>query len=123
MAKLDDIKSGSRISGIVANQPVELVSVEWIGQQAINVVYRFPAAGIAETTLYRDDEARLAVEQTGRSWSFDADGALLRLVTEANRMKLAHHFDPYLAIHTRIVDQRSYSNSTAARSTLSFRSI
>ena len=36
-------------------------------------------------------------------WSFDADGELLRLVTEANRIKLAHHFDPYLAIHTSLV--------------------
>jgi hypothetical protein len=37
-------------------------------------------------------------------WSFDADGGLLRLVTEANRIKLAHYFDPYLAIHTSLVD-------------------
>jgi len=29
---------------------------------------------------------------------------MLRLVTEANRIKLAHHFDPYLAIHTSLVD-------------------
>ncbi|HCX68720.1 MAG TPA: RNA helicase, partial [Rhodobiaceae bacterium] len=44
------------------------------------------------------------VEKAGRPWSFDADGALLRLVTEANRIKLAHYFDPYLAIHTSLVD-------------------
>ena len=31
-------------------------------------------------------------------------GVLLRLVTEANRIKLAHYFDPYLAIHTSLVD-------------------
>ena len=41
---------------------------------------------------------------SGEIWSFDADGALLRLVTEANRIKLAHYFDPYLAIHTSLVD-------------------
>src|SRR5690606_34546905 len=50
------------------------------------------------------DEHRLEVEQSGRPWSFDADGELLRLVTEANRIKLAHYFDPYLAIHTSLVD-------------------
>jgi superfamily II DNA or RNA helicase len=104
MAVLEHVKNGSRIRGIVADQSVEVVSVEWIGQQAINVVYRVPNAGIAETTLYRDDEIRLAVEEHGRMWSFDADGSLLRLVTEANRIKLAHHFDPYLAIHTSLVD-------------------
>ncbi len=29
---------------------------------------------------------------------------MLRLVTEANRIKLAHFFDPFLAIHTSLVD-------------------
>ena len=104
VTKLEDVKNGSRISGIVAGQAVEIVSVEWIGEQAINVVYREPGAGIAEATLYRDNEPQLTVEQRGRMWSFDADGGLLRLVTEANRIKLAHHFDPYLAIHTSLVD-------------------
>src|SRR5690606_767157 len=75
-----------------------------IGDQAINVVYRDHNGSVAERTLYRDDEHRLGVEAKGRPWSFDADGALLRLVTEANRIKLAHYFDPYLAIHTSLVD-------------------
>ena len=95
MAKLEDIKNGSRISGIVANLLVEIVSVEWVGQQAINVVYRNPAAGIAETTLYRDDEAWITIEQFDRAWSFDANSAALRLVTEINCIKLAHNFDRY----------------------------
>ena len=78
--------------------------MEWIGEQAVNIVYRGFEGGIAETTLYRDDEHRVQLEVGGRNWSFDADGALLRLVTEANRIKLAHFFDPYLAIHTSLVD-------------------
>lgn len=89
MAKLEDIKNGSRISGIVANQSVEVVSVEWIGQQAINVVYRVPTAGIAETTLYRDDEPRLAVEQASRSLLIDADMTILRLATVGVLLKAA----------------------------------
>jgi hypothetical protein len=36
----------------------------------------------------------------GRStWSFDGDGALFRLVSEAHRIRLAHLFDPVLAVH------------------------
>ena len=80
------------------------MSVEWIGDQAINLVYRVQGSGVAETTLYRDDQARIEIDARGRVWSFDADGDLLRLVTEANRIKLAHYFDPYLAIHTSLVD-------------------
>ncbi len=104
MAVLEDLKNGAVVGGIVPGQPVEIVSVDWIGQQAVNAVYRAPGGSVAETTLYRDDEHRLAVETRGLAWSFDADGALLRLVTEANRIKLAHFFDPYLAIHTSLVE-------------------
>jgi superfamily II DNA or RNA helicase len=103
-AKLESIKNGASVCGIASAQPVQIVSVDWIGDQAINVVYRDHNGSVAESVLYRDDEHRLEVEQDGRPWSFDADGALLRLVTEANRIKLAHFFDPYLAIHTSLVD-------------------
>ncbi len=104
MTTLEDIKNGASVRGIVPGQPVEVVSVEWIGDQAINLVYRVQGSGVAETTLYRDDQARIEIDARGRAWSFDADGYLLRLVTEANRIKLAHYFDPYLAIHTSLVD-------------------
>jgi hypothetical protein len=43
------------------------------------------------------------VEQ-GRPWSFDGDGALFRLVSEALRIRLAHLFDPVLAVHTSDVE-------------------
>ena len=104
MTVLDDVKPGAMIRGVVPGHSVRIVSVDWIGNQAINLVYREPDGGVSETTLYRDDENRLGIEARGRNWSFDGDGNLLRLVTEANRIALAHHFDPYLAIHTSLVD-------------------
>lgn len=33
---------------------------------------------------------------------FDADADMMRLVSEAYRIELAHIFDPYLAVHTSI---------------------
>jgi superfamily II DNA or RNA helicase len=104
MARLEDLRNGGLVKGLIPSQPVELITVEWIGDQAVNVVYRDPNSLVSETTLYRDDEHRLELVQGGRLWTFDADGGLLRLVTEANRIKLAHYFDPYLAIHTSLVD-------------------
>lgn len=104
MQKLEGIKPGAMVVGVLPQQPVRILSVDWIGQQAINVVYRDTQGGVGETTLYREDEARLTLASSGSSWSFEADGSLLRLVTEANRIKLAHYFDPYLAIHTSLVD-------------------
>src|SRR5205085_11070439 len=50
--------------------------------------------------LYRDAESRLVIEDEARAWSFDADGKLFRLASEALRINLAHLFDPYLAVHT-----------------------
>ena len=104
MARLEELKNGAMVQGVAPNQPVELISVEWIGDQAVNIVFRDPNGPVSETTLYRDDEHRLELVQGGRLWSFDADGEMLRLVTEANRIKLAHYFDPYLAIHTSLVE-------------------
>lgn len=54
MAALEEIRNGAVVQGIIPVQPVEVVSVEWIGQQAINLVYRVQGGGVAETTLYRD---------------------------------------------------------------------
>jgi hypothetical protein len=83
MARLEEIRNGASVRGIASTQATQILSVDWIGDQAINVVYRDLNGTVAEAVLYRDDEHRLQVEVNGRPWSFDGDGALLRLVTEA----------------------------------------
>lgn len=37
-AKLEDVRNGASVRGIASAQPVQIVSVDWIGDQAINVV-------------------------------------------------------------------------------------
>ncbi len=59
---------------------------------------------MADEILYRHDEPRLEIVEAGRPWSFDGDGALFRLVAEAHRIRLAHLFDPVLAVHTSLVE-------------------
>lgn len=54
--------------------------------------------------LYRDDEPRLELVEYGRPWGFDGDGALFRLVSEAQRIRLAYLFDPLLAVHTSLLE-------------------
>jgi len=44
------------------------------------------------------------IVEIGRPWRFDGDGALFRLVAEAHRIRLAHLFDPLLAVHTSQVE-------------------
>jgi hypothetical protein len=52
----------------------------------------------------RDDEPSLELVEMGRPWSFDGDGDLLRLVSEAYRINLAWLFDSYVAITTSITE-------------------
>ena len=102
--KLEDLQRGVTVRGILPDASVEVVDVEWHGSDALTLVYRAPTGRVADEILYRHDEPRLEVATTGRSWSFDGDGALFRLVSEAYRIRLAHLFDPVLAVHTSLVD-------------------
>ena len=56
MADLEEVAPGAMIRGVIPGHAVQIVSVDWIGNQAINLVYREPDGGVSETTLYRDDE-------------------------------------------------------------------
>jgi hypothetical protein len=63
---------------------------------------RPPPGKLANQLLCRHDEPRLEVVEEGRPWSFDGDGALLRLKSEAQRIHRAPIFDPVLAVHTSL---------------------
>ena len=102
--QLERVQPGMDVGGIAGNAAVRIISIDWIGDQAISVAFRHPSSGLREIVLYRDDEPRLTSQGAQRAWNFAGDGANLRLLIEANRIALAHHFDPYLAIHTSRVD-------------------
>jgi SNF2 family DNA or RNA helicase len=102
--KLEELQPNSAIRGILSDALVTVVGVQWFGSEALELTYKTPAGRVANELLYRHDEPRLEVVEQGRPWSFDGDGALFRLVSEAQRIRLAHLFDPVLAVHTSVVD-------------------
>lgn len=104
MSKLEDIQPNASLRGIIPDTLVTVVSVQWFGSEALELTYKTPTGKVANELLYRDDEPRIEIVEQGRPWSFDGDGELFRLVSEANRIRLAYLFDPVLAIHTSIVD-------------------
>lgn len=104
MAKLEELQPNASIRGILPECAVTVVTVQWFGSEALELTYKDPAGTVGNELLYRHDEARLELVQAGRPWSFDGDGELFRLVSEANRIRLAHLFDPVLAVHTSLVD-------------------
>jgi superfamily II DNA or RNA helicase len=101
--KLEDLKAGALVQGLIPSGAVKIINIEWSGNQALNVIFEDADGSIDRRLVYRDEEHSLQIVSAGRTWSFDADGRLLRLVIEATRIKLAHHFDPFLAIHTSLV--------------------
>jgi superfamily II DNA or RNA helicase len=98
--RLEDLTPGARVLGVLPDRPVTVVAVEWHGTNAITLTYRDDGGRSDHEILYRDAESRLVIEDEARAWSFDADGKLFRLASEALRINLAHLFDPYLAVHT-----------------------
>jgi len=104
MIRLEDLQPNAAVRGILPDCLVTVVSVQWFGSEALELTYKTPAGKVANELLYRSDEPRLDLVEQGRPWSFDGDGALFRLVSEAHRIRLAHLFDPVLAVHTSLVD-------------------
>jgi hypothetical protein len=104
MTRLEDLVAGVSVRGLAPEGIVEIVSVDWYGDDAIQAVYRDGGGSVKNRLLYREDEAALEVVTSGGSWTFDGDGAMLRLVSEAMRIRLAYLFDPYLAIHTSRIE-------------------
>lgn len=102
--RLENLQPDTTVRGILPDSLVAVVSVAWHGSDALTLVYRGPTGRVADEILYRHDEPRLEVVESGRPWSFDGDGAQFRLVSEALRIRLAHLFDPVLAVHTSLVE-------------------
>jgi len=101
---LEELQARCAVRGIHPDGVVTVVSVQWFGSEALELTYKTASGTVANELLYRHDEARLEIVDQGRPWSFDGDGALFRLVSEAQRIRLAHLFDPVLAVHTSVVE-------------------
>ncbi len=104
MIQLEQLQTNTTVRGIVPGFSVTVVSVQWFGSEALELTYKTPDGKVANELIYRHDEPRLEIVEQGRPWSFDGDGALFRLVSEAQRIRLAHLFDPVLAVHTSNIE-------------------
>ncbi len=104
MAQLEDLTRGTSVKGILPDGLVTVVDVKWIGNAAIELTYKDSTGRLGNELIYRDREATLEVATSGRPWSFDGDGRMFRLVSEAKRIGMAYLFDPVLAVHTSLVE-------------------
>lgn len=90
MSTLQDLQPNASVRGVLPDCLVTVVNVQWFGSEALELTYKDPTGRVANQLLYRHDEPRLEVVEQGRPWSFDGDGELFRLVSEAHRIRLAH---------------------------------
>ena len=104
MITFEDIKPRSKLSGVDTSGVITVVSSERYGEQAVKIIFEDVNGKVNNRIIYKDDCSKLELVSEGRFWTFNADGQKLRLAVEANRIRLAYHFDPYLAIHTSLVD-------------------
>ena len=104
MAKLEDLEPGPQVKGLVPQQSVAIVDVQWRGTSAVELFYKRADGQPGTQLLFRDDEERIELTEAKRTWTFDADGGLFKLVAEAYRIHLAHLFDKRLAVHTSLIE-------------------
>ncbi|WP_406040097.1 helicase-related protein [Succinimonas sp.] len=104
MARLEDLTVGSLVNGLANNESVQIIAVKWYGSNVVDVTYKNAQGMLANQLVYRESESQLEVLDNSMPWSFDADGNIVRLASEAYRIKLAHIFDPYLAVHTSSIE-------------------
>src|SRR2546425_10024764 len=103
MSTLEELQPKAAIRGILPDALITVVNVQWFGSTAVELTYKTPAGKVANELLYRHDEPRIELVEQGRPWSFDGDGALFRLVSEAHRIRLAPVVDPVLSGPTSLV--------------------
>jgi len=104
MSQLEDLIRGITVKGILPDCSVTVIDAKWHGSDVVELTYKDVNGQPHTEILFRDREPTLEIVTEGHSWSFDGDGALLRLVSEAHRIRLAHLFDPLLAVHTSLVE-------------------
>jgi superfamily II DNA or RNA helicase len=104
MLKLDSLRPGLYVHGLIPDQAVRIISTEPIGLDAVTVYFKAAEGPPREQLLTRADEERLEAADNTRPWSFTGDGQSFVLTTEAQRIRLAHLFDPMMAVHTSDVE-------------------
>jgi SNF2 family DNA or RNA helicase len=105
MLKLEEIKPNIYVQGLEGDEIVQVIATVPVGTESMTVVYRNNRGTIRDQLIGRSHEANISlVENSSRPWSFVADGTNFKLALEAQRIRLAHLFDPMMAVHTSNVD-------------------
>ncbi|MDT8321310.1 MAG: helicase-related protein, partial [Xanthomonadales bacterium] len=104
MIKLEDLREDAVVTGLQPGDQARIVRVEMLGADARTVTYKDGNGSLQERVVFRSDEPGLELVEEGARWGFSADPEHFKLGVEAQRIRLAHLFDPMMAVHTSNVE-------------------
>lgn len=102
--RLEQLAKGARVRGLAVDGVATVKSVEFHGQGSAEVIFSDSRGELHTRIVSREDEPSIDLLEASRVWSFDADGDLFRLASEARRIQLAWLFDPYVAITSSVIE-------------------
>ena len=112
MIMLEDLKQGSFIRNLVHDQVVEIVQARQKGSSAVEITYKDDQGFVHQQIVLDFPSNDLEVVERSNNWSFDANAERFILTSEAYRIHLAHLFDPYVAVHTSLIEPLPHRHSS-----------
>jgi hypothetical protein len=55
MARLEDLTTGTRVTGLTASGSATVESAQWIGEQGLKVIFRDSDGHLGDRFIYSDD--------------------------------------------------------------------
>lgn len=99
----EGVSPGDIVSGIESNELVEIKRIAPFGNKILIEGIGIQSRREIKRPLTNEELSRL-VKIRGKSYSFDGNAELFLLGAEAERIRIAHQFDPLFAVNSSIVD-------------------
>jgi Superfamily II DNA/RNA helicases, SNF2 family len=105
VTQLNELQVGALVAGLLpGNNPVSLLSVIPHSSTWVELFYKDSNGQLGQELVNLERLADLTIVPKALPWSFAADGTLFRLLSEAERIRLAYLFDPLMAVHASQVE-------------------
>ena len=103
MPALEDLKPDTRVTGVIPGRVVSVVATKSHGADAIELTYKSDDGSLGQRVIHQADLERIELADSVAR-PFDAPAKEFKLAAEAQRIKLAGHSDPMLAISSSNID-------------------
>ena len=102
--KLEEIKVGDRIEGLVPEEIATIIQTVFSGDDALTLYYSTPSKPIEQQVIYREDAERLKPAGGKGGYLFDAPADRFKLGLEALRLSLGACVDPMIAVDSSKIE-------------------